>query len=49
MNDAGDLLHRPGAGVDIGAAQLGGEQVPAAEDVERQIAVAVIVDPMGSG
>jgi hypothetical protein len=49
MNDAGDLLHRPGTRIDVGAAQLGREQVPAAEDVERQIAVAVIVDPMGSG
>ena len=32
-----------GAGVDVGPAQLGRQQMPAAEDVERQIAVAVVV------
>ena len=33
----------PGAGVDVGAAQLGRQQVPAAEHVERQVAVAVVI------
>ena len=33
----------PAQGVDVGAAELGREQVPAAEHVQRQIAVAVIV------
>src|SRR6185503_8436855 len=42
-DDALDLLHRPGAGVDVGAAQLGGQEMPAAEDVERQVAVAIVV------
>ena len=42
-HDAGDLLHGAGARVDVGAAQLGREQMPAAEDVERQIAVAVVI------
>ena len=38
-----DLLHATGAGVDVGGAQLGGQQVPPAEHVERQIAVAVVI------
>ena len=42
-DDARDLLHGAGRGVDVGAAQLGRQQVPAAEDVERQVAVAVVV------
>src|SRR5918911_3406000 len=42
-DDALDLLHRPGARIDVGAAQLGGQEMPAAEDVERQVAVAVVV------
>jgi hypothetical protein len=42
-DDAGHLLDRAGGGVDVGAPQLGRQQVAAAEDVERQIAVAVIV------
>lgn len=31
------------AGVDIGGAQLGRQQMPAAEHVQRQIAVAVVI------
>ena len=41
--DARDLLHRSGGGVDVGAPELGRQQMPAAEDVERQVAVAVVV------
>jgi hypothetical protein len=33
----------PGAAVDVGAPQLGAEEMPTAEYVERQIAVAIIV------
>jgi len=33
----------PGRAVDLGTAQLGRQQVPAAEDVERQIAVAIVI------
>jgi hypothetical protein len=43
VDDPLDLGHRARRGVDVGAAQLGREQVPAAEHVERQIAVAVVV------
>ena len=32
-----------GAGVDVGAPQLGNQKMPAAEDIQRQIAVAIIV------
>ena len=42
-DDALDLLDGPGRGVDVGAPQLGRQQVPAAEDVQRQVAVAVVV------
>ena len=42
-DDARDLLDRAGRGVDVGAAQLGRQQMPAAEDVERQVAVAVVI------
>src|SRR5215213_5061693 len=42
-HDAGDLRVGPGARVDVGAAQLGGEQMPAAEDVQRQVAVRVVI------
>ena len=38
-----DFFDRSRTGVDVGAAQLGRQQMPAAEDIERQIAVAVIV------
>src|SRR4051794_13628949 len=41
-DDALDLLHRPGAGVDVGAAQLGGQEMPAAEDVEWQGGGAIV-------
>src|SRR6516164_8165305 len=42
-HDAGDLLHRARRGVGVRTAELGRQQVPAAEHIERQIAVAVIV------
>jgi hypothetical protein len=43
MHEALDLLDGPGTRIDVGAAQFRREQVPAAEDVERQVAVAIIV------
>jgi hypothetical protein len=42
-DNARHLCDRPGAGVDIGTAQFGRQQVPAAEDVKRQVAVAIII------
>ena len=36
-------FHRARRGVGVRAAQLGRQQVPAAEDVERQVAVAVVI------
>ena len=42
-DNARDLLKGAGRGVDVGAAQPGRQQVPAAEDVERQVAVGVVV------
>ena len=42
-DDARHLLHRAGRGVDVRAPQLGGQQMAAAEDVERQVAVAVVI------
>lgn len=42
-HDPLDLFDRSLAGVDIGASQLCRQKVPAAEDVERQIAVAAII------
>ena len=47
-DDARHLLDRPGAGVDVGTAQFGRQEVPVAEDVKRQVAVA-IVNPQGHG
>jgi hypothetical protein len=38
-----DLLDAACSRVDVGGAQLGGQQMPAAEHVERQIAVAVVI------
>jgi hypothetical protein len=35
-DDTDDFLDRAGRGVDVGAAELGRQQVPAAEDGERQ-------------
>src|SRR4028119_1510110 len=43
MHDARNFLDRPGTRIDVGAAQFRREQVPAAEDIERQGAVAIIV------
>jgi hypothetical protein len=42
-DDAGHLLHRAGRGVDVRAPQLRRQQVPAAEHVERQVTVAIVV------
>ena len=42
-DNAADLLGGTGRSVDVGAPQFGREQVPAAEDVERQIAEAIVV------
>ena len=42
-NDPFDLLPGAGRGVDVGTPQLGGQQVTAAEDVQRQVAVTVVV------
>jgi hypothetical protein len=42
-DDTGDLLGGACAGVDVGPPQLRSQQVIAAEDVERQIAVAVVI------
>ena len=42
-HDAGDLLHRPGASVDVGFAQLRRQEMAAAEHVKRQIAIAVVI------
>jgi hypothetical protein len=47
--NARDLLDRPGAAVDVRSPQLGAEEMTVAEDVERQVAIAVVVDPMGGG
>jgi hypothetical protein len=44
-DDTGDLIGAAGGRIDIGPPELGGEQVAAAEHVQRQVAVAV-VDPM---
>src|SRR5437763_17062700 len=47
LADAGDdprhLLDAAGTGVDVGRAQFGGQQMPAAEHIERQIAVVVVI------
>ena len=40
---ARDFLNRAGAGVDVRRPELGREQMPAAEHVKRQVAVAIIV------
>ena len=37
------LVERTGRGVDVRAPQLGGEQMPTAEHVQRQIAEAIVV------
>jgi hypothetical protein len=42
-NDPLDLFDRACGAVDIGAPQLGGKQMPAAENVERQVAVVVVI------
>jgi hypothetical protein len=42
-DDASNLLLGAVGGILIGGAQLGGEQMPAGEDVQRQVAIAVVV------
>jgi hypothetical protein len=42
-DDALDLLAGTGRTVDVGAPELGHQQVPATENVQRQVAVAIIV------
>jgi hypothetical protein len=42
-DDARDLLDRAGGGVDIRPPQLRRKQVPAAEHVERKVAVAIVI------
>lgn len=42
-DDPLDFLGRAGAAVDVGLAQLGDQEMPAAKYIQRQIAVAVIV------
>lgn len=42
-HDARDLLNRAGGGGDVGGPQLGAQQVIAAEDVERQVAVIAVI------
>ena len=42
-DDARDLLNRSGASVDVRRPELGRQQMPAAEHVQRQIAVTVVV------
>jgi hypothetical protein len=42
-DNTGNFLDRAGCAIGIRAAQLGRQQVPAAEEVERQVAVAVII------
>ena len=42
-DDARHLLDRASRGVDVGAPELGRQQMPAAEHIERQVAVAVVV------
>ncbi len=41
-DDAGHLLLCAGRSIDVGSPELGHEQLLAAEDVERQIAVAIV-------
>src|SRR5713226_1030843 len=40
-DNARNFLDRPGGAVDVRTTQLGRQQMPAAEDVERQVAVAI--------
>ncbi len=42
-DDAGHLLLCAGRSIDVGSPELGHEQLLAAEDVERQIAVAIVI------
>ena len=41
--DARHLFDGAGTGVDVGTAQFGRQQVPAAEDVKWQIAIAIVI------
>ena len=42
-HDAFDLLDRAGRGVDVGAPELRRQQLLAAEHVQRQVAVAIVI------
>jgi hypothetical protein len=42
-DDPRDLFDAAGTGVDVRRAQFGGQQMPAAEHIERQIAVGVVI------
>ena len=42
-DDASNLLLGAIGGILVGSPELGGEQVPATEDVQRQVTVAVVV------
>jgi hypothetical protein len=42
-DNTGDFLHRTGRGVDVRGAQLGRQQLIAAEHIKRQIAVAIVI------
>ena len=42
-DDARHLRDRAGRRIQVGAPQLGDQQMAAAEDVERQIAVAIVI------
>ena len=42
-DDPRDLFDAAGARIDVGRAQFGGQQMPAAEHVKRQITVVVVI------
>jgi hypothetical protein len=42
-DNAGHFLHRSGGAIDVRAAQRRRQQVPTAEDVQRQIAIAIVI------
>ena len=41
-DETGDLLDTASGGIDVGRPELGSQQVPAAEDIERQVAITVV-------
>jgi len=42
-DDPRDVLDRPGAAIDVRRPELGRQQMPAAEHIERQVAVAIVI------